>query len=123
MVTFLYYPPYPIVPLPLAHLLPPPPSCITYTGSHFILPPFSPSAHLILHPPPPPLLVLPTQGHTLFGLDQAKHYIPTVKQTIMVEGYFDVIAMHDVGVVNAVGTLGTAVTKVINQTYTPCQAQ
>ena len=143
MVTFLYYPPYPIVPpspsliyyppYPSAHLFTPPPPLIllthsytTYPGSHVILfffSPFPPSAHLILHPPPPPHLVLLTQGHTLFGLDQAKHHIPAVKQTVMVEGYFDVIAMHDVGVVNAVGTLGTAVTKVINHTYAPCQAQ
>ena len=44
------------------------------------------------------------KGQTLYGMDLARHHIAAMKQVVMVEGYFDVIAMHDVGVVHAVGT-------------------
>ena len=52
---------------------------------------------------------LPThiQGQTLFGMDLARHHIASVKHAVVVEGYFDVIAMHDVGMVNAVGNTPT----------------
>jgi DNA primase len=48
------------------------------------------------------------KGRTLFGLDQAKTAIAKTDAAIVVEGYFDVIALHAVGITNAVAALGTA---------------
>jgi len=47
----------------------------------------------------------------LFGLDLAKESIRETKQVIVVEGYFDVIACHRVGVENCVASSGTALTE------------
>ncbi|NEQ95362.1 MAG: DNA primase [Cyanothece sp. SIO2G6] len=48
------------------------------------------------------------KGKTLFGLDKAKQAIAQADCAIVVEGYFDVIALHAVGITNAVASLGTA---------------
>lgn len=48
------------------------------------------------------------KGKTLFGLDQAKTPIAKQDAAIVVEGYFDVIALHAAGIENAVAALGTA---------------
>ncbi len=48
------------------------------------------------------------KGKTLFALDQAKNAIAKQDQGIVVEGYFDAIALHAAGITNAVASLGTA---------------
>ena len=47
----------------------------------------------------------------LYGLYQAKEAIRDAKAVVLVEGYFDVIACHQVGVKNAVAVSGTALTE------------
>ncbi|MEH2058865.1 MAG: DNA primase [Nostoc sp.] len=49
-----------------------------------------------------------SKGKTLFALDQAKGGISQLDQAVVVEGYFDAIALHAVGINNAVASLGTA---------------
>ncbi len=46
----------------------------------------------------------------LFGIDKAKASITTRGVAIVVEGYTDVIALHEAGFTQAVATLGTALT-------------
>ena len=48
------------------------------------------------------------KGQHLFGLHRAKEY--GKEQIILCEGYMDVIALNSVGIMNAVATLGTALT-------------
>jgi DNA primase len=48
------------------------------------------------------------KGKHLFGLDQAANAIRKDDRVVVVEGYFDVIALHAAGVTNAVASLGTA---------------
>jgi DNA primase len=48
------------------------------------------------------------KGKTLFALDKAKNAIAKLDQGIVVEGYFDAIALHAAGITNAVASLGTA---------------
>ncbi|WAL59523.1 DNA primase [Thermocoleostomius sinensis] len=48
------------------------------------------------------------KGKTLFALDKARTTIAKQDQAIVVEGYFDVIALHTAGITNAVASLGTA---------------
>ena len=48
------------------------------------------------------------KGRTLFGLDKAKAAISQFDQAVVVEGYFDVIALHAEGIKNVVASLGTA---------------
>ncbi len=48
------------------------------------------------------------KGKTLFALDKAKATISQRDQAVVVEGYFDAIALHAVGISNAVASLGTA---------------
>ena len=48
------------------------------------------------------------KGRMLFGLDRAKGAIAKRDGAIVVEGYFDVIALHAAGLNNAVAALGTA---------------
>lgn len=50
-----------------------------------------------------------TKGKHLFALDRAKG--AGINALIIVEGYFDVIAAHQAGIPNAVGTMGTALTQ------------
>ncbi|PAX60262.1 DNA primase [Brunnivagina elsteri] len=49
-----------------------------------------------------------SKGKTLFALDAAKNGISQFDQAIVVEGYFDAIALHASGINNAVASLGTA---------------
>ncbi len=47
----------------------------------------------------------------LYGIDRAKASITATGDAIVVEGYTDVIALHESGLGNAVATLGTALTQ------------
>ncbi|WP_254174504.1 DNA primase [Planktothrix pseudagardhii] len=48
------------------------------------------------------------KGKTLFALDKAKNAISKQDLAIVVEGYFDAIALHRAGIENVVASLGTA---------------
>ena len=48
------------------------------------------------------------KGKHLFGLDRASNAIRKDDRAVVVEGYFDVIALHAAGITNAVAALGTA---------------
>ncbi|MGQ9873232.1 DNA primase [Leptodesmis sp.] len=48
------------------------------------------------------------KGKLLFGLDKARATIAKQDQAIVVEGYFDVIALHHAGITNVVASMGTA---------------
>ncbi len=48
------------------------------------------------------------KGNTLYGLDRAKDTINKTDRAVVVEGYFDVIALHAAGITSAVAALGTA---------------
>jgi DNA primase len=48
------------------------------------------------------------KGNTLYGLDRAKDAISKTDRAVVVEGYFDVIALHAAGIPSAVAALGTA---------------
>ncbi|MCL4220439.1 MAG: DNA primase [Phycisphaerales bacterium] len=50
------------------------------------------------------------KSDTLYGLRQAARAIQRERQAVIVEGYTDVIACHQAGMGNVVGTLGTALT-------------
>ena len=50
-----------------------------------------------------------SKGRHLFGLNVAKKY--STKRIIIVEGYMDVISLHQRGITNVVGALGTALTE------------
>lgn len=50
------------------------------------------------------------KGETLFGLSQAKAAITKEGFAIVVEGYFDLLALHRHGFQNSVATMGTALT-------------
>jgi len=50
------------------------------------------------------------KGQTLFALDVAREAIARTKTVIVVEGYFDAIALHQAGLTHTVATLGTALT-------------
>ena len=47
----------------------------------------------------------------LFGMDQAKRSIRGQDQAVIVEGYLDVIALHQAGFTNVVSPMGTAITE------------
>lgn len=49
-----------------------------------------------------------SKGKTLFALDRAKDGISRLDQAVVVEGYFDAIALHAAGINNAIASLGTA---------------
>jgi DNA primase len=51
------------------------------------------------------------KGHLLYGLDKARRTIRTQDQAVIVEGYLDVIALHQAGFANAVSPMGTALTE------------
>jgi DNA primase len=51
------------------------------------------------------------KGHILYGLDRAKKAIREADQAVIVEGYLDVIALHQAGFANAVSPMGTALTE------------
>jgi len=48
------------------------------------------------------------KGNLLYGLDKARKAIRNEDQVVIVEGYFDVIALHQAGFANAVSPMGTA---------------
>ncbi len=48
------------------------------------------------------------KGNTLYGLDKARATIAKTDQAVVVEGYFDVIALHAGKITNVVASLGTA---------------
>lgn len=50
------------------------------------------------------------KGDSLFGMDLAAPAIRAEGQVILVEGYLDVISLHQGGIRNVVGVLGTALT-------------
>lgn len=50
------------------------------------------------------------KGQTLFALDAAREAIARTKTVLVVEGYFDAIALHQAGLSHTVATLGTALT-------------
>jgi DNA primase len=52
--------------------------------------------------------VLFDKGNLLYGLDRARKGIRSEDQTVIVEGYMDVIALHQAGYANAVSPMGTA---------------
>lgn len=52
-----------------------------------------------------------SKSKALFGLFQAHKYIREAQSVIIVEGYFDVMALYQRGIKNVVATCGTALTK------------
>ena len=50
------------------------------------------------------------KSQVLYGMDKAKAAMASTGVAVVVEGYTDVIALHEAGVKNAVATLGTALT-------------
>ncbi|MDQ8144955.1 MAG: DNA primase [Gemmatimonadota bacterium] len=51
------------------------------------------------------------KGKLLFNLGRARHAIRKAEQAVLVEGYFDVIRLHSVGVEEVVAPMGTALTE------------
>ncbi len=51
------------------------------------------------------------KGKTLFALDKAKDAISKQDQAVVVEGYFDAIALHAAGIKNVVASMGTALSQ------------
>ena len=51
------------------------------------------------------------KGRLLYGLDQACKPIRTQDQVVIVEGYLDVILLHQAGFTNTVSPMGTALTE------------
>jgi DNA primase len=50
------------------------------------------------------------KSHTLYGIDRARGSIAKARRAIVVEGYTDVLALHQAGVEEAVAIMGTAIT-------------
>jgi DNA primase len=50
------------------------------------------------------------KSHMLYGIDLAKQTIARAGRAVVVEGYTDVLALHQAGVGEAVGVMGTAIT-------------
>lgn len=61
-----------------------------------------------LNSPETPLF---SKGRTLYGLESAREGIARFDHVVVVEGYFDAIALHQAGLPNVVATLGTALTE------------
>jgi DNA primase len=57
-----------------------------------------------------PETVLYKKSKVLYGLDLARESIRRTRRAVLVEGYFDVIALHQAGVGGAVAVCGTALT-------------
>lgn len=51
------------------------------------------------------------KSEVLYGLDRAKKTMTSTGVAVIVEGYTDVIALHEAGFTNAVATLGTSLTR------------
>ena len=58
-----------------------------------------------------PQTVLFDKGRLLYGLDRARKAIRAQDQVVIVEGYLDVIALHQAGFENTVSPMGTALTE------------
>ncbi len=58
-----------------------------------------------------PQSVLFDKGRLLYGLDQARIAIRREDRAVIVEGYMDVIGLHQAGYENAVSPMGTALTE------------
>lgn len=58
-----------------------------------------------------PQTVVFEKSNLLFGMDRAKRAIRAEDQVVIVEGYLDVIALHQAGFANAVSPMGTAITE------------
>lgn len=71
----------------------------------------------ILHPDDVPKFLNSPQtplfdkGHLLYGLHLARKPIRVQDQAVLVEGYLDVIALHQAGFANSVSPMGTALTE------------
>ncbi|MCC6300922.1 MAG: DNA primase [Anaerolineales bacterium] len=52
-----------------------------------------------------------SKGRLLYGLDRARKPIRTADQAVIVEGYLDVIVLHQAGYENVVSPMGTALTE------------
>jgi DNA primase len=50
------------------------------------------------------------KSRVLYGLDLARETVRRTRQAVLVEGYFDVIGLHQAGVASAVAVCGTALT-------------
>jgi DNA primase len=61
-----------------------------------------------LNSPETPLF---SKGRTLYGLEAAREGITRLDHVVVVEGYFDAVALHQAGLTNVVATLGTALTE------------
>ncbi len=51
------------------------------------------------------------KSETLYGIDRARHPIAKAGRAIVVEGYTDVLALHQAGITESVGVMGTAITE------------
>lgn len=51
------------------------------------------------------------KGRLLYGLDRARKEIHRLDQAVIVEGYLDVIALHQAGFENVISPMGTALTE------------
>jgi DNA primase len=60
-----------------------------------------------LNSPETPLF---SKSRTLYALDVAREGISQAEELVLVEGYFDAIALHQAGLTNVAATLGTALT-------------
>ena len=58
-----------------------------------------------------PESVIYSKRHTLYGLPDAIKHIKINKKAIVVEGYLDVLSLHQSGIKNSVAPLGTALTE------------
>ena len=58
-----------------------------------------------------PQTILFDKGHLLYGLDRARKAIRAKDQVVIVEGYLDVIALHQASFTNVVSPMGTALTE------------
>ena len=61
-----------------------------------------------LNSPETPIFI---KGHLLYGLDRARKPIRAADQAVIVEGYLDVIALHQAGFENVISPMGTALTE------------
>ncbi|HEX8910361.1 MAG TPA: DNA primase, partial [Anaeromyxobacteraceae bacterium] len=57
-----------------------------------------------------PESILYKKSKVLYGIDLAREHIRRTRQVVLVEGYFDVIGLHQAGLKNAVAVCGTALT-------------
>ncbi|PCI22504.1 MAG: DNA primase [Piscirickettsiaceae bacterium] len=51
------------------------------------------------------------KGREVYGLYEALQAVNKIQRLVLVEGYLDVVALHEYGMPNAVAALGTAITK------------